>query len=74
MHGEGAGLRDAVPGHELVHVDLVQALEDGFGVIDDGHAERFRAAHELVDDAIDLGARPVEQGIEFGQALQCVGS
>ena len=58
--------------HQLVHVHLVQALEDRFGVVDDRHAQRFGAAHELVGDPVDIGAGAVEQGVEFRETFQCV--
>ena len=72
VHDQRAWRGDAMPVHQLLHVHLVPALEDGLRIVDDRHAERFRPAQELVDDA--LGARAVEQRVELRQALQCVGA
>jgi hypothetical protein len=41
VHDQRARLRNAVPAHQLVHVHLVHALEDGLGIVDDRHAQRF---------------------------------
>src|SRR4051812_20591879 len=70
MHGESAWRGDAMPVHQLVHVHLVPALDDGLRIVDDRHAKRIRPAYELVNDP--HGARAVEEAVELGQALQCI--